>query len=112
MVSLVSLYADGQGVVQDFAKAREWAEKAADKGDARAMAQLGWLYANGPDVAPDYAKAREWYEKAADKGDAYAMAQLGWFYSKGQGVVQDFLPRRASGTRRPLTRATRPPRHS
>ena len=94
MVSLVSLYADGQGVVQDFAKAREWAEKAADKGDARAMAQLGWLYANGPDVAPDYAKAREWYEKAADKGDAYAMAQLGWFYSKGQGVVQGFAKAR------------------
>ena len=57
-------------MAQDYAKAREWYEKAADKGDADAMADLGVLYANGQGVAQDYAKAREWYEKAADKGDA------------------------------------------
>ncbi len=36
-------------------------EKAADKGDATAMNNLGVLYDNGQGVAQDYAKAREWY---------------------------------------------------
>ena len=34
MVNLGVLYDNGQGVAQDYAKAREWYEKAADKGDA------------------------------------------------------------------------------
>ena len=38
MTDLGLLYANGQGVAQDYAKAREWFEKAADKGDASAMA--------------------------------------------------------------------------
>ena len=40
MNSLGLLYQNGQGVPQDYAKAREWYEKAADKGDARAKAAL------------------------------------------------------------------------
>jgi TPR repeat protein len=76
MRNLGELYANGQGVAQDYAKAREWFEKAAAKGDTRAMRNLGELYANGQGVAQDYAKAREWLEKAAAKGDAGAMAYL------------------------------------
>src|SRR6516165_6331752 len=76
MNSLGALYYNGQGVARDFAKAREWYQKAADKGDAIAMTSLGWLYQNGQGVAQDLAKAREWYEKAADKGDAIAKARL------------------------------------
>jgi TPR repeat protein len=76
MTDLGALYANGHGVAQDYAKAREWYEKASNKGDANAMTDLGALYANGHGVAQDYAKAREWYEKAADKGDANAKAQL------------------------------------
>jgi uncharacterized protein len=60
-------------VANDYDKAREWFEKAADKGDAGAMFNLGRLYANGYGVAKDYDKAREWYEKAADKDEAGAM---------------------------------------
>ena len=56
--------------------AREWYEKAADKGDTTAMFNLGLLYENGLGVAQDYAMAREWYEKAADKGHAKAMGYL------------------------------------
>ena len=87
-------YENGQGVAQDYAKAREWYEKAAAKDDAQAMATLGWLYANGQGVAQDYAKAREWYEKAAAKDDAQAMATLGWLYANGQGVAQDYAKAR------------------
>ena len=67
------LYDFGQGVAQDYAKAREWYEKAAAKGDVTAMADLGVLYENGQGGPQDYAEAREWYEKAAAKGNATAM---------------------------------------
>ena len=63
-------------MAQDYAKAREWYEKAADKGYAYAMRSLGSLYRDGRGVVQDYVKAREWYEKAANKGDAAAKARL------------------------------------
>jgi TPR repeat protein len=101
MFILGGLYADGFGVVQDYAKAREWYEKAAewyekaaDKGDAMAMFNLGILYDRGFGVAQDYGKAREWYEKAADKGNAGAMNNLGWLYANGFGVAQDYAKAR------------------
>ena len=76
MMPLGRLYANGEGVAQNYTKAREWWEKAADKGDATAMLYLGRLYYNGHGVAHDYAKAREWFEKAADKGNTDALASL------------------------------------
>ena len=41
----------GWSVGQDYAKAREWYKKAADKGNARAMFNLGTLYTNGEGIA-------------------------------------------------------------
>ena len=73
-----------------------------------AMSNLGVLYHNGQGVAQDYAKAREWYEKAAAKGDALAMTNLGLLYPTVRAWRRT-TPRRASGTRRPLPRATRSP---
>ena len=69
-------YYFGVNASKDNAKAREWYEKAADKGSVEAMVSLGVLYANGQGVAQDFAKAREWYQKAADKGDASAKVRL------------------------------------
>ena len=66
------LYENGQGVAQDYDKAREWFVKAAEKGNADAMAGLGRLYQNGHGVSKDYAKARAWYEKSAATRDAKA----------------------------------------
>ena len=40
MFDLGLRYDIGQGVAQDYAKAREWYEKAADKGNAYAMTRL------------------------------------------------------------------------
>ena len=79
---------------QDFAKARQWFEKAAGKGDVIAARYLGFLYANGYGVRQDYAKAREWFETAADKGDARAMRNLGAFYDNGYGVAKDAIKAR------------------
>ena len=90
MFNLGLLYANGQGVTQDYAKAREWYEKAA-KDNAIAMLNLGVLYVNGQGVTQDYIRAREWYEKAAAKDNASAMLDLGWLYENGRGVAQDYI---------------------
>jgi TPR repeat protein len=82
-------YYFGVNESKDNAKAREWYQKAADKGSVDAMVSLGVLYANGQGVAQDFAKARESYEKAADKGSADAMYNLGNLYDDGHGVAQD-----------------------
>jgi len=77
-----------------FSSVRQEYEKAAAKGDASAMFNLGVLYHNGQGVAQDYAKAREWYEKAAAKGDASAMFNLGVLCENGFGVAQDYAKAR------------------
>jgi len=89
MRNLGITYNYGYGVPQDYAKAREWYEKAADKGDELAMGRLGLLYQDGQGVPQDSTKAREWFEKAADKGDPIAITNLGVLYEKGWGVAQD-----------------------
>src|SRR5215467_199016 len=50
MFGLGVFYENGFGVQQDYAKAREWYEKAADRGDVVAMTNLGVLYENGQGV--------------------------------------------------------------
>ena len=94
MFNLGLLYANGQGVTQDYVRARDWYEKAAEKGFPSAMGNLGVLYHNGQGVAQDYGKAREWYEKAAEKGFPRAMGNLGVLYHNDQGVAQDYAKAR------------------
>jgi TPR repeat protein len=64
MADLGTLYYNGQGVAQDYGKAREWYEKGAAKDNPNAMYRLGLLYQFGRGVAEDSAKANELYEKA------------------------------------------------
>jgi uncharacterized protein len=78
-------YVNGQGVAQDYVKARELFEKAVAMDFASAMVSLGRLYANGNGVAQDYAKARDWWEKAAAKDDTDAMVYLGALYENVSG---------------------------
>jgi uncharacterized protein len=73
---------------KDYAKAREWYQKAADAGNAPAMYALGELYYSGQGVGQDYSKTHEWFQKAADAGDTIAMYGLGWLYQHGQGVAR------------------------
>jgi TIR domain len=49
------------------------------------------------------------FKTGADRGNATSIINLGRMYSFGRGVAQDYEPRRASGSRRPLIRATRSP---
>jgi TPR repeat protein len=62
------LYAEGQGVKQDFAEAANWYRKAADQEYAGAQNELGSLYENGQGVPQDYTEAANWYRKAAGHG--------------------------------------------
>ena len=61
---------------QDYAKAAEWYQKAAQMGNGDAMNNLGCLYASGQGVAADAFKAREWYRKAAEAGSAEGSQNL------------------------------------
>ena len=70
MVNLGLLYANGQGVTQDYAKAREWYEKAADKGDASAKVELEKLPISEAAGAGRYAEALQLQEALAAKVEA------------------------------------------
>jgi TPR repeat protein len=88
MRELGASYQHGLGVAQDYAKARDWYEKAAGKGDSLAMARLGSLYAYGQGVTQDSAKADQWYKRAAETGDPLVMFQIKALGGNFQGVLQ------------------------
>jgi TPR repeat protein len=58
MNNLGWLYKNGQGVAQDYGKAREWFQKAADAGDTDGMNDSGVLYDNGQGVTKNTARRR------------------------------------------------------
>ena len=82
---LALMYANGEGVPQDYGQAVAWYRKAAEQGHAAAQFNLGFAYSNGQGVPQDYAQAVAWTRKALEQG--YAVA--GW---QGAGVSE----RRAS----------------
>lgn len=83
-----SLYYSGRGVEQDYAKALEWYEKAANLGNRTAMTTSGYMYYAGEGVKKNYNKALEWYDKAANSGDAVAMVAIGSIYYERQDYVK------------------------
>jgi TPR repeat protein len=88
--TLGSLYATGQGVVQDYKQAAQWYSKAAAKGHVWAQTNLGYLYDKGLGVTQDYSQAFKWYQKAAWQGDTTAQSNLGDLYYRGEGVPQNY----------------------
>jgi TPR repeat protein len=70
MANLGILYANGQGVALDYVKAREWYEKAVDKGEPRAKAQLERLPISEAAAAGHYAEALQLQESLAAKVEA------------------------------------------
>ncbi len=51
------MYANGEGVPQNYAEAEEWYWKAAEQGDANAQYELGLMYEKGRGVPVDYVQA-------------------------------------------------------
>jgi TPR repeat protein len=63
------MYGFGKGVKQDYFKAKEWYEKAANQGHASAQYNLGNMYSNGNGVKQDKRVAKQWFGKACDGGN-------------------------------------------
>ncbi|EKU54927.1 Sel1 repeat protein [Acinetobacter sp. WC-323] len=87
--SLATMYADGDGVEQDNAKAVHWYLMAADQGNVNAQNNLAWMYENGKGIAQNHKKAFEWYQRAAHQGDSNAQYNLGVMYAHGRGVQKN-----------------------
>lgn len=83
------LYDEGYGVEQDYAKARDWYEKAAAQNYSKAEHNLGIMYQEGHGVDKDSAKAAEWFKRAAEHGEPAAQNNLAVLYVRGNGVRQD-----------------------
>lgn len=86
---LGSMYASGEGVEQDFARAFKWWNLAASKENLEAQYRMGVLYAKGVGVPQDQAQAVSWFRLAAGRGHAMARFSLGYHYAEGLGIPHD-----------------------
>ena len=68
-LNLGNLYYDGDGVKQDYKKAREFYNKACEMGNALGCGALGSLYQYGLGVRQNDSKAMEFFGKACDLGE-------------------------------------------
>ncbi len=66
------LHENGDGVPEDYGKAREWYEKSAEQGNANAQFYLGLMCAFGRGTPLDIVQAHMWYSLAAENGHARA----------------------------------------
>ena len=85
------LYANGQGVTKDDAKARQWYEKAAVQGHAEAQVNLGILLMYARGGQQDYKVAVYYLRLSANQGNDLAQRRLGQMYERGDGVPQDYV---------------------
>ena len=69
-------YHFGIGIEQDYTKAREYYQQAAEMGEATALKNLGILYEFGQGVEQDYIKAESYYQQAIEKGSESAPNNL------------------------------------
>lgn len=84
------LYAQGQGLVQDYASAATWFRAAAAQGNVAAEYNLGVLYAQGLGVTANQTEAINWYRSAAAQDHPAAEFDLALAYATGSGTDQDF----------------------
>ena len=61
------MYANGEGVPQDYAEAVKWYRLAVEQGNALAQRNLGIMYYNGHGVPQDYVRAHMWLNLAASR---------------------------------------------
>ena len=90
MNDLGALYYMGDFVEQDYAKAAELYELAADAGCFQSIINLGYIYEYGRIGKPDHTKAYQWYSLAAALNKSCeATYKLGDMYSRGKAVPKD-----------------------
>ena len=82
-------YFFGKAGHQDYVKALDFFQKAANQGMAEAQYRLALCYDNGEGTSVDMQKAIFWYEKAADQGYEDAIFNLAATYSNGIEIEQN-----------------------
>ncbi|HEX5509234.1 MAG TPA: tetratricopeptide repeat protein [Pseudolabrys sp.] len=89
MTLLGELYANGQGVGRDDAKAESWYKLAADRGDRNAIFALAMFRFEGRNGPRNVEAGAKLLERAVKLGHPAAAYDLGLLYMQGQGVQQD-----------------------
>lgn len=89
--NIAQLYRLGKGIPQNYKKAAEWYQKAAELWHAPSQYNLALLYENGLGVPINYAEAAHWYRKAANQDYGVAQFNLAVMYSIGQGMKPNFV---------------------
>ena len=84
------LYAEGQGVKEDFEKAREYFQLSAKQNNSDALCFLGKVYEEGLGVPKDHLKAKYYYELAAKQNNSYACVYLASLYMKDKSIPENF----------------------
>jgi hypothetical protein len=83
------MYLKGRGIEADDSKARQWLQRAADKGDSKAITRLGILSYKGEGGTTNYAQALSLFKRVS--GDSVlAQYYLGEMYASGAGVEKDY----------------------
>jgi TPR repeat protein len=77
------------GKLEETARYRRDAERAAEQGNALTQNNLGEAYKVAWGVEKSLARAAFWYRKAAEQNYARAQNHLGYAYENGEGVPKD-----------------------
>jgi hypothetical protein len=80
------IYAKGDGVAQDYARAVSWFREAAISGNVAAQYNLAIAYAQGHGTPQDMVAAARWYRRAAEQGVVAAMVNFAILCESGQGT--------------------------
>ena len=87
---LAQLYDSGEaGLPQNSAEARRFTAMAAEKGDVKAMHNLGVYEFRGEGGPQNLENAARWFTKAAEAGVVESQYNLGLLYQVGSGVPRD-----------------------
>lgn len=84
---LAKMYMDGEGTQQNFYKAFEYFQYAANKGYTDAMCYLGNCYRNGTGVEKNDSLAFIQFNKAANAGNAWGQRCVAISYKCGDGTA-------------------------
>ncbi|KAB8446198.1 hypothetical protein FH972_025180 [Carpinus fangiana] len=81
------MFLRGEGMDQNFAKARVWFKRGVDNGDALCQYSLGLMYLNGFGVEKDAVRAADYLGAAADQDFSPAQVRLGALFLD-QGEIE------------------------
>ena len=73
----------GIALSENYVKAAQWYQKAAEQGYADAQLELGKMYLKGQGVLKDDLKAARLFRKVAEQGNTAAQIELAWLYLLG-----------------------------